>query len=204
MISDIKQLSPEKKQHLIGVCIGTVLVLALIYWFPIRSAQADLVKVQASIVEAEKKAADALKLVKSTEAEDEKRDRREEQLGAVEATMVTGDANLWIRLTYEKFRTQAPYKVEILNFPPPAMGDMVMIPDFPYKAATYRVTGNAHYHDLGKFLAEFENYFPYLRVLNLNIGPEGPGGTSTATGDDQERLAFTFEVVALVKPGRKN
>lgn len=42
MINDIKQLSAEKKQHLIGVCIGTVLVLAGIYWFPIRSVKADL------------------------------------------------------------------------------------------------------------------------------------------------------------------
>ena len=186
MISDIKQLSTEKKQHLIAVCIGTALVLALIYWFLIRSAQADLVKVQASITEAEKKYAEAAKLVKSAEAEEEKLSRREEQLAAVEATMVTGDANLWIRLTYEKFRTQAPYKVEIPNFPPPSMGEMVMIPDFPYKAATYRVTGQAHYHDLGKFLADFENHFPYLRVLNLSLGSEGSGGTAagtTTTGD---------------------
>ncbi len=207
MISDIKLLSPEKKQHLIAVCIGTALVLALIYWFPIRSAQDDLMKVQSSITEAEKKYAEAAKLVKSAEAEGEKLTRREEQLAAVEATMVTGDANLWIRLTYEKFRSQALYKVEIPNFPPPGMGDMVMFPDFPYKAAAYRVTGQAHYHDLGRFLADFENQFPYLRVLNLSLGPEGPGGTAAVmatTGDDQERLAFTFEAVALVKPAKKN
>lgn len=207
MISDIKLLSPEKKQHLIAVCIGTALVLALIYWFPIRSAQDDLMKVQTSITEAEKKYAEAAKLVKSAEAEGEKLTRREEQLAAVEATMVTGDANLWIRLTYEKFRSQALYKVEIPNFPPPGMGDMVMFPDFPYKAAAYRVTGQAHYHDLGRFLADFENQFPYLRVLNLSLGPEGPGGTAAVmatTGDDRERLAFTFEAVALVKPAKKN
>lgn len=207
MISDIKLLSPEKKQHLIVVCIGTALVLALIYWFPIRSAQDDLMKVQTSITEAEKKYAEAAKLVKSAEAEGEKLTRREEQLAAVEATMVTGDANLWIRLTYEKFRSQALYKVEIPNFPPPGMGDMVMFPDFPYKAAAYRVNGQAHYHDLGRFLADFENQFPYLRVLNLSLGPEGPGGTAVVMatpGDDQERLAFTFEAVALVKPAKKN
>ncbi|MEK7393173.1 MAG: hypothetical protein AAB214_11475 [Fibrobacterota bacterium] len=204
MISDIKQLSTEKKQHLVGVAIGTVLVLAGIYVFVILPAQASLVKIRASIVEAEKKAADALKLVKSAEAEDEKLARRLEQLTSMEATMVSGDPNLWIRLTYEKFRTQAPYKVEIPNFPSPIVGDMAMIPDFPYKSATYRVTGTAHYHDLGKFLAEFENYFPYLRVMNLNIGPEGVGGTSTSEGDSQEKLAFNFEVAALVRPPKKN
>lgn len=205
MISDIKQLSTAKKQHLLGVCIGTVMVLAGIYWFPIRSAQASLAKVQGSIAEADKKHAEALKLVKSAEAEDERLARREAQLAAVEATMVTGDANLWIRQTYERFRTQAPYKVEIPNFPPPSLGDMVMIPDFPYKSATYRFRGTAHYHDFGKFLSELENYFPYMRVLNLDLGPEGPGGTTTTgTGDDQEKLSFSFEVAALVKPPKKN
>ena len=188
MINDIKQLSAEKKQHLIGVCIGTVLVLAGIYWFPIRSVKADLAGVQASIAE----------------AEIGKLSRREEQISAMEATMVAGDPNLWIRLTYEKFRTQAPYKVEIPNFPAPGMGDMQMIPDFPYKAATYRVVGQAFYHDFGKFLAEFENHFPYMRVMNLDLGPEGTGGLSVSGGEDQERLAFPFEVAALVKPAKKN
>jgi hypothetical protein len=204
MINDIKQLSAEKKQHLIGVCIGTVLVLAGIYWFPIRSVKADLAGVQASIAEADKKQAAAMKLVKSAEAEIGKLSRREEQISAMEATMVAGDPNLWIRLTYEKFRTQAPYKVEIPNFPAPGMGDMQMIPDFPYKAATYRVVGQAFYHDFGKFLAEFENHFPYMRVMNLDLGPEGTGGLSVSGGEDQERLAFTFEVAALVKPAKKN
>lgn len=210
MISDIKQLSPEKKQHLIGVCIGTLLVLGGIYWFPIRSARESLAKVQVSIVESEKKLSEAKKLVQSAEVENERLARREEQLAAVEATMVSGDPNLWIRLTYDKFRNQAPYKVEIPNFPTPNIGDMQMIPDFPYKSATYRVVGAACYHDFGKFLAEFENYFPYLRVMNLTLGPEGTSGsagasaTSSSGGEEPERLAFSFEVAALMKPAKKN
>ena len=79
---------------------------------------------------------------------------------------------------------------------------MTMIPEFPYKAATYRVGGTAYYHDLGKFLAEFENYFPYMRVLNLDLGPEE--GTAAGTGEEREKLVFSFEVAALVKPPKKN
>ncbi|MEN9574044.1 MAG: hypothetical protein RL514_1899 [Verrucomicrobiota bacterium] len=202
MISDIKQLSTEKKQHLLAVGVGTVVVLVAIYFALIRPAQASRAKLQASITEAEKKASDALKLVKSTEAEEEKLNRREEQLAATEATMVTGDPNLWIRQTYEKFRTQSPYKVEIPNFPPPALGDMVMIPEFPYKAATYRVRGSAYYHDLGKFLAEFENYFPYMRLMNLDLSPDEAG--TTAAGEEREKLLFSFEIAALVKPPKKS
>ena len=202
MISDIKALSAEKKQHLVAVAMGTIILLAALYFALIRPAQASLAKVQTSITEAEKKYAEAAKLVRSAEAEDEKLTRREEQLTAIESTMVSGDANLWIRLTHEKFRTQAPYKVEIPNFPPPSMGEMQMIPDFPYKAANYRVSGTAYFHELGKFLADFENFFPYLRVANLDLYAEEFGGA--VAGEEGEKLRFTFEVSALVKPSKKN
>lgn len=43
-----------------------------------------------------------------------------------------------------------------------------------------------------------------MRVMNLDLGPEGTGGLSVSGGEDQERLAFTFEVAALVKPAKKN
>lgn len=204
MINDIRQLSTQKKQHLGAVAVGVVLVLVAIFLLLIRPAQASLAKIQVSITEAEKKYADAAKLVKSADLEEEKLTRREEQLGAVESTMVTGDANLWIRLTYEKFRTQAPYKVEIPNFPPPAVGDMVMIPDFPYKSASYRVSGSGYFHDFGKFLADFENYFPYMRVLNIDLGPEESSAAAASAGEDREKLVFSFEVAALVKPPKKN
>ena len=206
MLNDIKQLSTEKKQHLLAVGIGTVVLLVVLYFVLIRPTQASRAKLQASVIEAEKKANDAIKLVKSTEAEEEKLTRREEQLAAVEATVVTGDPNLWIRQTYEKFRSQSPYKVEIPNFPPPALGEMVMIPEFPYKAATYRVRGSAYYHDLGKFLAEFENYFPYMRVMNLELSPEDAGATpaGAGAGEEREKLIFSFEIAALVKPPKKS
>ncbi len=203
MISEIKQLSNEKKQHLVAVVMGTLMVLGLVYFFVISSAKASLAKIHTDIAEAEKKYSDASKLVRSSEAEDEKLTRREEQLAAIEAGMVSGDPNLWIRLTFDKFRAQAPYKVEIPNFPTPSMGDMAMIPEFPYKAATYRVAGSAYYHDIGKFLSEFENFFPYIRVLNLDLSPE-EAATSSATGDDREKLTFSFEIVVLVKPPKKN
>jgi len=92
--------------------------------------------------------------------------------------------------------------VEIPNFPPPVLGNMEMIPDFPYKAATYRVSGTAFYHDLGKFLSDFENSFPFMRVLNLEITPEDEMGTLN-TGVDRERLRFSFELNTLIRPTAK-
>ena len=42
MINEIKALSNEKKQHLIAVAMGTVMALALVYYFLISPAQAAL------------------------------------------------------------------------------------------------------------------------------------------------------------------
>lgn len=202
IINDIKQLSNEKKQHLGLVLVGTVVALAVIFFLVIRPANAGITKLKGDLEAAEKKYNDAAKLVRSAEVEEAKLAARETQLSAIESSMVSGDQNLWIRLTYEKFRTQAPYKVEIPNFPPPAVGNMDMIPEFPYKAATYRVSGTGFYHDLGKFLSDFENFFPFIRVLNLEITPEDEQGTLN-TGDDRERLRFSFELNTLMRPTAK-
>jgi len=77
-----------------------------------------------------------------------------------------------------------------------------MIPDFPYRAANYLFGGSAYSHDLGRYLADWENQFPYMRILNLEITPDDPGPFA-ATTDDRERLNFTFEVSVLVKPTKR-
>ena len=202
MISDIKQLSNQKKQHFALVLIGTVLALSVTFFVVIRPTTASIAKLKGDLEAAEKKYADAAKLVRSADAEEGKLNARETQLGEIETGMVNGDQNLWIRLTYEQFRTQAPYKVEIPNFPPPQLGNMDMIPEFPYKAAAYRVSGTAFYHDLGKFLSDFENTFPYMRVLNLDLTPEDETGALN-TGVDRERLRFSFDLHALIRTTAK-
>ena len=207
MISEIKALSSEKKQHLIVVALGTVIALALVYVFLVSPAQGALKKLGTQITEAEKKYTEADRLRKRNDAVREEMEKLEERLGAIEAGMVTGDPVLWIRSTENKFRSQAPYKVEIPNFPFRGHGDMSMIPEFPYKAAAYSFSGVAYFHDLGKYLADWENQYPYMRVLSLEMTPEDSGSASasaSASGGEREKLAFSFEVSALVKPPKRN
>jgi hypothetical protein len=58
---------------------------------------------------------------------------------------------------------------------------------------TLTVSGTAYYHDLGKFLADFENEFPHIRLVNLDIQ------LSPAVGDT-EKLVFKVDIVTLAKP----
>jgi hypothetical protein len=54
--------------------------------------------------------------------------------------------------------------------------------------------GTGYFHDIGKFIADLENKFPHMRVVNLAIDP------SNAQGAGLEKLSFRMEIVALVKP----
>jgi hypothetical protein len=73
------------------------------------------------------------------------------------------------------------------------VGDVDLIPQFPYKQAKISLSGVAFYHDLGKFISDFENTFPHMRIVNLTVEP------ANGTGADSEKLSFRLEIVALVK-----
>ena len=92
-----------------------------------------------------------------------------------------------------QFKTS--YKVEIPQFQPvgPA-SDVTLIPAFPYKQTAISVSGTAHFHDLGRFLADLENQFPHMRVVNLSLDLN-----SSPTTEDQETVAFKLDIVTLVK-----
>ena len=71
----------------------------------------------------------------------------------------------------------------------------------------FNVRGTAYYHDFGRFVADFENTYPYMRIQNIDLEPAG-ASASTSTGpagnaEDGERLAFKMEVITLVNPNSR-
>ena len=70
-----------------------------------------------------------------------------------------------------------------------------LLPGYPYKQIKLSLIGTAYYHDLGKFIADFENAFPHMRLVNLEVEPS-PGTTGP---ESAERLGFRMDVVILVK-----
>jgi hypothetical protein len=71
---------------------------------------------------------------------------------------------------------------------------MDLLPSFPYKQIRFAINGTAYYHDLGKFISDFENHFPHARVVNLVIEP------MSNADNTNEKLSFRMEIIALVKP----
>ena len=189
-----KKLPKEKQQHLALVLVGTAAVLGALGWFVIKSQYEGL---------ADAKNKKDTALTRHTQVEDtiKKAARVEEELATLtktlddtEAGMTAGDHYSWFIGMLKQFKLG--YKVELPQISTVETENVDLLPKFPYKQATVKVEGTAYYHDLGKFIADFENKFPHIRLVNLVIEP-----VSTVLGGDREKLRFTMEIVALVKPG---
>jgi hypothetical protein len=198
----MNNLSKDKRNRIMLIGIGTV-AAAIGIW------QAMIVAQQASFRDLEKRIADqksrldgAQRLVDSQAQLQRDLEAASGKLKVAEAEMASGDMYSWVIQTVNKFREG--YKVEIPQYSRETPCEVGVIPQFPYKAVMFSLKGSAHFHEFGRFLADFENRFPYLRVQKLELDPMGVS-SSTAPGrtvdaDEAEKLAFKMEVVALVNP----
>jgi Tfp pilus assembly protein PilO len=190
----MKRLTKEKKQQLLLTALGTLAVLAALWFGLINWQQGRLDKLTAEKDATQTKAdgmTDTLKRASQIALEMEGESAKLEK---AELQMASGDLYAWIINTVRDFKTQYP-GVDIPQYSTIQVGDTTLLPKFPFQQATLTVAGKAYYHDLGKFIADFENQFPYIRLQNLILEP-----TSGQEGGYSEKLAFRMDIVALVKP----
>ena len=112
--------------------------------------------------------------------------------------MASGDMYSWIILTVNTFKEN--YKLDIPQFSREVPSEVGMFTKFPYRAAVFHVRGSAFYHDFGRFVADFENAFPYMRIQNIELDPNA---SSANASNEPEKLAFKMEIVALVNPNAR-
>jgi Tfp pilus assembly protein PilO len=184
----MKRLSPAKRNQLIIVLLVTAALIGAVYFFlisPQNKENSQLIK-QTSDRQAD---LDKYKrIISQAQATSNQLAALSLQLSNTEQDIATGDTYAWIYDTIRQFKTN--YHVDIPTISQPVMGDVDLIPDFPYKQVKFSLVGTAYYHDLGKFIADLENNFPHVRLENLAIDSNG----------DSELLSFRVDVVALVKP----
>lgn len=188
-----RKLSRKKRNLLLLVVVVTLIVVAGLYVGLIRSQHESLANL------AQKKAAAAKKLqvvndtIHQADRIGVELDAATTALAAAERDVASGDLYSWMVDWLRQFK--APYKIDIPQFSqlgPPA--DVNLLPNFPYKQITLTVAGTAHYHDLGQFLADLENQFPHVRVVNLNLDANAPSTTV-----QPETLSFKMDIVTLAR-----
>jgi Tfp pilus assembly protein PilO len=182
----------EKRIQFAFAVFGTLVVLGLVWMFliqPQNNSLRDIAGKQRDEMAKLQKVKEAIK--KADEISAQLADVTG-QLSHAEQDMASGDVYAW---TYDTIRGfKASYHVDIPSISQPTMGEVNLVPQFPYKQIKVSISGTAFYHDLGKFIADFENTFPHIRLINLSIEP------TNGQGADSEKLSFQMEIIALVKP----
>jgi hypothetical protein len=189
----MNSLSKEKRNQLVLVVLLTGGVLAGLWFGLIRFQQARLDQLAQGKLVAAQKFDQVKEAIETADVVEAKLGEARQRLAKIESSMASGDLYSWTIDTIRKFKLG--YKVEIPQFSQiDGPKEMNMLAGFPYKQANMTITGTAFYTDLGKFVADFENQFPYMRVLNLSLEP-----VPSLAGADKERLAFRLEIAVLVK-----
>ncbi len=185
----MNKLSKEKRDHLILTGLGTVALLVVIGYFVILPQYANIREVESRTDIARQKLQSMVDEMKKQQAKDTEAHDVTSTLTQVESDIAFGDPIAWFYETLRNFKGR--YKVDLSVTGQSPISDVDLLPNFPYKQLRVSVTGTAYYHDLGKFIADFENTFPHIRIVNLNLEP----------GDSGEKLNFRMDIIALVKTG---
>lgn len=190
----MNKLSKEKRNQLILAVLVLAVVLGSWYGILYKSQTQHLTTLRTNREAAHQKLAQVKRTIDSADQIAAQLVEGRKQLDAVEAGMASGDLYSWAINTLRKFK--ANYKVEIPQFSQiDGPKDMTMLPGFPYKQINLTVGGSAQFHEFGKFVSDFENQFPYMRIMNVSLEP-----VSGLVASEKERLAFRMEIAALVKP----
>jgi Tfp pilus assembly protein PilO len=186
----MKRVSKEKRTQLVIVALVTGAVLALIYFGLIQRQYFSLAKIADAKKTADAKLLSIKSTITNTAIIAKELAESSDTLEKTGTDMASGDLYSWTYDTLRRFKQS--YQVDIPEVGQPAIGKVDLLPEFPYKQIRFSVSGAGYYHDLGKFIADFENHFPHARLINLTVEPLGGQESS-------EKLSFKMEVVALVK-----
>jgi Tfp pilus assembly protein PilO len=188
----MNKLPKEKRDQLILVCMGTLFLLILIVFGLIRPQYDNISAINAKIDAARNDLQSKEDTIKKADTVSTQLADLTYTLTQAEGDMVSGDPAQWIYNTIRNFKEH--YKVDISVNSQLSMGEVDLLPHFPYKQLKVTVGGTTYYHDLGKFIADFENAFPHTRIANLTLEPVG------GTGDNSEKLTFRMDIIALANP----
>ena len=185
-------MSKQKRQKVLLVAIVTALVLVGL-WFGLLNVQRQVLEKQAQNIAAMQvkltTARKALSAGKQLEAE---RSDAAQKLNALEEEMASGDLYAWLRNLVREFKN--PYRVEIPQFSSIVEEETTLLPQFPYRQVRVTIGGTGFFHDIGKFVSDFENQFPHTRIQNLELEP-----APALAEAEKEMLSFRMDIVALIR-----
>ena len=210
----MSSLSKEKRNQILLILGGTLGIFLLVYYFIIGSQSEKLMKLQGDILISRNEVYTAESRIRLARRMSPELTTLSNEVVVAEARMMPVEqlkGNKWLYDKLMKFKKDK-YDVELINISnQPLTGDLfLLLPNFSYSAAAYNVEMRAFFHEFGRFLADFENSFPFMRIDNLTLwpvatpsgatGPTSDAPEGFAESDDLEQLGISLRVVVLYKP----
>lgn len=191
----MNKLPKKKKEHIAVVIMGAAFLAGILWVAMISPLRAKLGQLATQVADSRRQVDLGQRTIASAKQVAEDLENASQQLQMAERAMATGDLYAWMIQTMNQFKLS--HKVSIPQISREIPCEAGVLPNFPYRAAAFVVRGSAFYHDLGSFVADFENSFPYMRLQNLEL--DAMGGPQIDESE-RERLQFKMEIVTLVKP----
>ena len=210
----MNKLSREKRNQLIGVAAGVAVLCGVLWYFVVRSLNENLAKTRVSVEDVQSKIEKAQRLIKRRAAIEEELSGLTNLMAQAEAEMIPVEqlnGKKWLLDKLNRF-TKDRYDVTLMSLSnDPVIGkQFLLLPKFDYSGAAYNVEVRAFFHEYGKFLADFEKSFPYIRIQNLQIWPLATPLAATGPTADvpeelmnteaREQLRISMRIVILFKP----
>ncbi len=188
----MKRLPPDKRNKLIMVIVGTAALISAVYFLLIGPQNQENLDLAAKTNAELTKLQQMKKTIKQADATASTAVEIATLLDSAEGDTASGDVFAWTYDTMRQFKVNR--HIDITTMGEPVQSDEDLIANFPYKQIKFQIIGTGYYHDIGKFVADLENKFPHMRVLNINIDPYAGADAIP------EKLSFRMEIAALVKP----
>jgi Tfp pilus assembly protein PilO len=187
------KLPKEKRNHLVLVALAALIAVLGLYFGLIQGQNESLARLAQKKLEVQASQRRVLDAVRRASEIDAELASARETLSDAEADVASGDLYSWVINTLRQFKSN--YKVNISQLSPiSGTSDVSLLSNCPYKQATVSLSGTAHFHDFGRFVADLENQFPHMRVLNLSLELN-----QSPAADDQETVSFKLDLATLVK-----
>ncbi len=194
----MNNLPKAKRDQLIIIVVFTLAIMGALIFFVVDAQNAELKRTKSKTDTVREKLLRADKLSRTESDLQVRFQKVSKELSSQEVLLAPDhDTYAWLLQTLTQFLSvHRGAGVTPAGISQPDIGEATMIPKFAYKAATFHVKGNGHFHDVGRFIADLETDFPYLRVQNIELSR----ASATSSGGDIELLGASFDLVMLMQP----
>jgi len=193
----MNSLPKVKRDQLILVAVVTLTIIGALFFFVIGAQDSELKRTKLKTDSMRTKLAQADKLSRMELDVQEELQKVVKDLNAREVLLAPDhDTYAWLLQSLAQFLSvHRGAGVTAAGISQPDITEATMIPKFPYKTATFHMKSNGYFHDVGRFIADLETEFPYVRVQNIEMTRMQGGAPA-----DAEKLAVTFDMVMLMQP----